>query len=145
MKVIMLKNHEDLKANTVATVADGFGQNFLISKGYAILANEGNLKKFNENKAQKEKDEAEAKALSLENSIQIKNLTLQFERKGNHMKMFGSITNEDVSKALMEHGIEIRKNKIKLNKIYGFGEFEAIVDCGNNISETLNMYVGIEE
>ena len=43
----MLKDKE--KKNQIKEVADGYGQNFLIKKGYAIIATEGNVKKLKHN------------------------------------------------------------------------------------------------
>nr|WP_318029074.1 bL9 family ribosomal protein [Mycoplasmopsis bovis] len=46
MKVILIKDCKDGKANTIIEVSDGYGSNFLINKGFAVPYNEKTKKQL---------------------------------------------------------------------------------------------------
>jgi large subunit ribosomal protein L9 len=99
----------------VIEVKAGFGRNYLIPKGLAVIANKSNLKvlaedvKQAQNKLAKLKDEAEAIAKKLTG------LTLSIGAKvGESGKIFGSVTTIQIADALKEQGIEIDRKKIDL-------------------------------
>jgi len=143
MKVIMLKNHENVgKIDDIVEVSDGFGQNFLINKGIAILATEENLKRRSERLRKLEESNENARKEAVSIAIQIKDIFLHIYRDGHNNKMFGGVTTSDLSSLLEKEGIYINHKKIKLNeKIRHFGSYEATVDCGNGIKETLSFIV----
>ena len=144
MKLIMLKDHKNVgKKDEVVEVSDGFGQNFLINKGISILASEQNLKRRSERLlAQEERNEHSIKE-STSLKIEIEDIVISLSRDGNNGKMFGSITSSDISEELSTLDIDVSKKKIKLDKIYTFGEYVAIIDCGNSISAELKIYIEV--
>ena len=112
----------------VVTVKNGFGRNFLIPQGFAELATPSARKVLAETlkqrayKEQKEIDEAKAVAAKL-NGLDVK-LTA---KAGAGDKIYGSVTNADLSEALAKEGIEIEKKYITVagGSIKRLGQYEA--------------------
>ena len=116
MEVILKQDMPGLgyKYDTVKVKA-GYGRNYLIPRGIAILANNSNRKMIDENirqaahKAEKIKKDAEALAES------IGDLTLELGTKaGESGKIFGAVTPIQVSEALAEKGYEIDRRRISI-------------------------------
>ncbi len=116
MKIILIQDLEGYGSfGDVINVKDGFANNYLIPRGIAIPATEGNLRHIKSiiqqrsRKLQKEKE----KALAL--AEKLKGLELEIQRPvGEKGKLFGSITVSDISNLLKERGIEIDRKKIVL-------------------------------
>ena len=128
MKVLLIKDVYKLgRAGDIKKVADGYGRNFLISQGFAVLATEGALKQVQKIKAQAEIRRAaqndELKGLA----DQIKGATLTFPAKaGETGKLFGSITTQDVATALSEQTrFEVKRQQVDMQPIRTLGEFAA--------------------
>jgi large subunit ribosomal protein L9 len=125
MKVLLLKDVYKLgRAGDVKRVADGFGRNFLLPQGMALLATEGALKQ-----SEKIRTEATKKRAVLNNEMSsvaevIKGLVLAFASKaGETGKLYGSITAQDVSDAIKaKAGVEIKRQQIDLQPIRNLGE-----------------------
>lgn len=118
MKVILLKDVKGTgKKGEVVNVSDGHARNFLIPRGLAKEATEGNLRQLKNQKAaqkrREEKELAQAKVLA----EKISKLTIQFKSKaGEGGKLFGSITSKDIATELKKkHKIDIDKRKISLD------------------------------
>ena len=125
MKVLLLKDVYKLgRAGDVKRVADGYGRNFLLPQGMALLATEGALKQ-----SEKIRTEATKKRAVLNNEMSsvaevIKGLTLGFASKaGETGKLYGSITAQDVSDAIKaKTGVEVKRQQIDLQPIRNLGE-----------------------
>jgi len=116
MEVILKKDVDNLGfVDDLVTVKNGYGRNYLIPQGYAVLATPSAKKVLAENlkqRAYKEKkvvDAANAQAAKLE-GLEIK-LTA---KAGEADKLFGSITDADLSDALAKEGVEIDKKYITI-------------------------------
>lgn len=125
MKVLLLKDVYKLgRAGDVKKVADGYGRNFLLPQGMALLATEGALKQ-----SEKIRTEATKKRAALNNEMGsvaevIKDMKLAFASKaGETGKLYGSITAQDVSDAIKaKTGIEVKRQQIDLQPIRNLGE-----------------------
>tara|TARA_Y100000780_G_scaffold19307_1_gene16421 strand:+ start:292 stop:741 length:450 start_codon:yes stop_codon:yes gene_type:complete len=129
MEVILKKDVDNLGfVDDLVTVKNGYGRNYLIPQGYAVLATPSAKKVLAENlkqRAFKEKkvvDAANAQAAKLE-GLEIK-LTA---KAGEADKLFGSITDADLSDALAKEGVEIDKKYITIagGNIKRLGQYEA--------------------
>ncbi|MBI4760707.1 MAG: 50S ribosomal protein L9 [Chloroflexota bacterium] len=128
MKVMLLKDVYKLgRAGDIKKVADGYGRNFLIPQGLAVLATAGALKQ-----AEKVRKQAEIRRAELNSELkglaeQIKGITLTFAAKaGETGKLYGSITTQDVATALSEQTrYEIKKHQVDMQPIRNLGEFTA--------------------
>ena len=128
MKVMLVKDVYKLgHAGDIKKVADGFGRNFLIPQGFAVLATEGALKHV-----QKIKSLAEVRRSTQNNELsgladQIKEVTLTFPAKaGDTGKLYGSITTQDIATALTEQvRFEVKRQQVDIQPIRSLGEFTA--------------------
>lgn len=119
MEVILQKDVKGLgKKGEVVTVADGYGRNFLLPRGLAVLATAGNIKQADlEKEAQKQKRERELKEAQ-EVAARIQGQKLQIATKvGESGKLFGSITSQEIAERLKkQYKVEIDKRKIELEE-----------------------------
>ena len=147
MKIILLKDDKNLgKKGNIANASDGYARNFLIPKGIAMEANEGNIKqiehfKANEaNKKEREKGQAQIFKEKLEKlTITIKTKT------GDNRKLFGAITNKDIAEELKKQfNIDIDKKKISVDIIKTVGEHIVDVKIYPEISAKLKVLVEAE-
>ena len=141
MEIILKKDIEGVGfKDDIITVKNGFGRNFLIPNGSAILATPTAKKILAENiKQQVVKDK---KIIDDANKIEKKISTLELKIKakvGEGVKLFGSVNNINVQKELSENGVEIDKKSIIIsgNNIKQLGKYsakirlhrEVIFDC----------------
>lgn len=131
--------------NDTVNVKPGYGRNFLIPQGLAILANKSNRKMIDENirqaahKAEKLKMDADAIASS------IGALTLEIKTKaGESGKIFGSITAIQIADALKAKGFDIDRKKISLDTIKETGEHKAVIDLHKEVHHAITLNVVAE-
>lgn len=118
MKVILISDVKGLgKKGEVVNAKDGYARNFLIPKGLAKEATQGNLKVLNEQKTAKQRKAEEELKKARELAEKISKLTVEIQGKaGENGKLFGSITTNDISNSLKkQHNIKIDKRKIELD------------------------------
>ena len=129
MEVILKKNVDKLGyANDVVSVKPGYGRNFLIPQGYAILATASAKKAHEDMMKQKSHKETKLVAEAEEIATKIAELTVTILTKaGENGKIFGSINTVQLAEALKKEGFDIdRKSlKIKDEPIKEIGTFEA--------------------
>ena len=114
----------------IVNVKNGYGRNFLIPQGKAILATTPEKKILSENI--KQKAFKEKKIIDNANSLAKKILKTQIKIKskaGEGDKLFGSVNASDFSKVLKNAGFEIEKNQISLpgKTIKRLGKYEASI------------------
>lgn len=125
MKVLLIKDVYKLgRAGDVKKVADGYGRNFLLPQGMAVLATPNALKQAEKIKAEAIKQRA---ALNQEMSAiaqVLSGLTLGFPAKaGETGKLYGSITAEDIATAIKARtNVEIKRQQIDMQPIRTLGE-----------------------
>ena len=144
MKIILKENIEKLGfADEVVKVKNGFGRNFLIPQGKAILATDSAVKVLEEKLRQQ--SEKEEKEVADANSIAevISNLDIKVKAKvaEDGQKLFGSVTTIQFTDALALMGHEIDKRFVKLSTIKEVGKYEAEVRLHRNVSVTIPFEV----
>jgi large subunit ribosomal protein L9 len=125
MKVMLIKDVYKLgHAGDVKKVADGYGRNFLIPQGLAVLATAGALKQIERIKSQAEIRRAEQNSELNGLAEQINGVALDFTVKaGETGKLYGSITTQDVATALTEKvRFEIKRQQVDMQPIREIGE-----------------------
>jgi large subunit ribosomal protein L9 len=147
MEVILTQDVQGLGyKNDVISVKSGYGRNYLIPKGFAIVANNSNMKMIEENvrqaahKAEKLKNDAEGIA------EQIGDLILEIGAKvGESGKIFGAITTLQISDALKEKGFEIDRKRINFNsKVKEVGEYAVTIDLHKEVKKEVPFKVVAE-
>jgi large subunit ribosomal protein L9 len=148
MEVILKKNVNKLGyANEIVKVKPGYGRNFLIPQGYAVLATASAKKAHEEILKQKSHKEAKLQSEAQAIADKIANLELLIQTKaGDNGKIFGSINTIQLSEALKKEGFEVdRKSlKIKDEPIKELGSYEAEVNLFRGITQTISFKV-VEE
>lgn len=148
MELILKNDVENLGfADDLVTVKNGYGRNFLIPQGHAILATPSAKKMLAETlkqRAFKEKkvvDEAKSQAEKL-NGLEIK-ITA---KTGEGDKLFGSVTNADLADALEKEGVSIDKKFIAIagGIVKRAGQYEATIRFHRNVITTLTFDVVAE-
>lgn len=117
MKVIFLKDvKKQGKKGEIKEVADGYGKNFLIKNGYAVLATQTGVKRLNAENEEKRLEEN----LNIKNCEAIKQklekAKFKFKVKtGTGDRVFGSVSTKSIAEELKKQGFDIDKKKIKLD------------------------------
>jgi large subunit ribosomal protein L9 len=118
MKVIFLKDVKSQgKKGEVKEVSEGYALNFLIPRGLAQPASQGNIKVL-ENQKQAEvrrKDQEKEDAQKLGETIEALTVVLS-SKSGEGGRLFGSITNKQIAEQLEKMKIKIDKRKITLDE-----------------------------
>ena len=144
MKVLLVKDVKALgKTGEIKEVKDGYGQNFLIAKGFAKIATPEVVEKWKteqENAARELKEELtrlEAEKITLE-ATEIK-----IEKPVAPVGIKGSVGNGDIAGAILDQlGIEIDKKHIVLKKaLKSTGIHEVDAKLGHAIHATLKVNV----
>ncbi|BDD09694.1 50S ribosomal protein L9 [Fulvitalea axinellae] len=147
MEIILTQNIKGLGfKNDIVTVKAGYGRNYLIPQGYAILATVSNKKQIAENikqaahKAEKIKADAEA----LANAIGTTKITIS-TKAGENGKIFGSITPLQLADCLKEKGFDIDRKQISLDSDAKFvGEYTATIALHKEVKHEITVEVVAE-
>ena len=130
MKVLLTKDVYKLgRAGDIKKVADGYGRNFLLPQGLAVLATAGALKQTDKIRSQAEIRRTEQNSELKDLASHINGVTLVFSAKaGETGKLYGSITTQDVAIAIQEKTrYEVKKQQIDMQPIRTLGDFIAHV------------------
>ena len=116
MQVILLEKVANLgQLGDVVKVKDGFARNFLIPHGKAKRATPANLAEFEQRRAELEKAQADALATAREKAAGLDGMMVQITQKaGVDGKLFGSVTNVDVSEALKKQGFDVPRAAVRM-------------------------------
>ncbi len=144
MKVLLIKDVKSLgKTGEIKEVKDGYGQNFLVAKGFAKIATPEVVEQW---KAQKEKEERELKEeltrLNAE-KITLEATEIKIEKPLAPVGIKGSVGNGDIAQAILDQlGIEVDKKHIVLKKaLKSTGIHEVDAKLGHGIHATLKVNV----
>jgi large subunit ribosomal protein L9 len=130
MKVILRQDMDELGLEgTIVNVKEGYARNYLIPKGFALVADNRNIKLIEMQKKKievnrlKAKEDAEKAAKNLEGII----ITIS-QKVGEENRLFGSVTSMDIADEMEKKGISIDRKKIVLDKpIKTLGEYDVKV------------------
>jgi large subunit ribosomal protein L9 len=144
MEVILKQDVQGLGyKNDVVKVKPGYGRNFLIPNGVALIANDSNKKMVAENtrqaahKAAKVKQDAEAIAQK------IGELTIEIKTKaGESGKIFGAVTALQIADALKAKGFDIDRKRVALKEVpKQLGTFHATLDLHKEVKHEILVNV----
>ena len=145
MEVILKKNVDNLGyTNEVVTVKPGYGRNFLIPQGYAVLATASAKKAHEEIMKQKSHKDSKILAEAQELGTKLEGTTVKIVTKaGEKGKIFGSVNTIQLSDALKAEGVDVdRKSlKIKDEPIREVGTYEATANLHKDVKATFSFEV----
>ena len=115
MQVIFLKDVRGQgKKGEIKEVKDGYGKNFLVKNGYAVLATETGVKRLNDENKKRRSEEQELIHTCEEIKTKLERLKLQFSVKtGAQDRVFGSVSAKQITSELKNLGFDIDKKKVK--------------------------------
>lgn len=145
MEIILKKDHKGLGyKNDIVKVKNGYGRNFLIPQGIAVLATESNKKMQAEEIKQSSFKEQKLRTEATANAEKLAGVTVKVGAKaGESGKIFGSVTNIQIADALKKAGYDIERKNIELTEenIKTVGTYSAKVRLFKEIFATVNFEV----
>ena len=144
MELILLQDVEKLGfKDEIVTVKNGFGRNFLIPQGKAILATEAARKVLAENLRQRAKKEDKIIADANTKAEVINGLTVKIAAKTieGGKQLFGSITSNHLADELEKMGHQVDRKFIKLNNIKSVGVYDAEIRLHREVKASLTVEV----
>ena len=139
MKVILLEDVKKVgKKGEIVNVSDGYGQNFLIKNGKALMATETGKKIVAKQEDLKKKEEAQELAKKLETIV------VEFKVKtGKDGKSFDHVSTKHIAKKLLEeHGIKIDKRKfINAYPVGALGTTKFKIELYKGVIATINVHL----
>jgi large subunit ribosomal protein L9 len=148
MEVILREDVPNLgTVGDIVKVKPGFARNYLLPRGLAVVADRRNIhvlehqKRLLADKRDRDRSQAETVAQTLSSvRLSIK------ARAGEEGKLFGSVTNLDVEKALAEQGFSIERRRIRLvDPIKSIGEHIVPIHLGVGVDAQVTVVVEAEE
>ncbi|HKL17315.1 MAG TPA: 50S ribosomal protein L9 [Halalkalibaculum sp.] len=144
MKLILKEDVKKLgDSGDIVDVKPGYGRNYLIPQGKAIMATQGALKQLD---AIKESAERRAEltveaAKEMAERLETTSVTIPVS-VGEDERIHGTVTNQDVADALAERDIDIDRRKIELDQdIKTLGEYTATVNLIGEIKQQIKVWV----
>ena len=150
MNIILLERVEKLgQMGELVSVKSGYARNFLLPQGKAVFASKENIKMFEEKKSQLEGENITRKteAQKLADNINFGEVIL-IRAASESGQLYGSVSAKDISKAINEAGLSIKKSQVELNKALKTLSYENIsikLHPEISINLKLNIARSIEE
>lgn len=128
--------------NDTITVKPGYGRNYLIPQGFAMMATDSNKKIVAENIRQAAHKAEKIKTVAQTIAEGIGEMTLIIPAKaGESGKIFGRVTNTQVADALREKGFDIDRKKISVDDVKNLGTYEASLDLHKDVKHKVKFEV----
>lgn len=148
MEVILLKKVENLGTlGDKVQVKGGYGRNYLIPTGRAVVATPANLKAFEARRVELEREMAAARAAAEARKVLLEGLLVTIARRaGDEGRLFGSVGSTDIAEAVRRLGQELAREDVRLSEgpLRTLGEYEVAVHLHTEVSATLKVVVVAE-
>lgn len=148
VEVILRKDVADLGlAGEMVNVRPGYARNYLIPQGIALVATEGNRRRFEEERRQVEQSAEREREAAQELAGELEGREVSFVRRASESgRLFGSVTAADLADELEKEGVAVDRRAIRLeDPIKDLGEHEVPVRVHMDIMPTLKVSVVAEE
>jgi len=148
MEVILREDVQHLgQIGDVVKVKPGYARNYLLPRGLAVAADKKNLRQLEHQKriVAEKRERALRAAQTLAQKIGSLRCTIK-ARAGEEGKLFGSVTNIDIERALTDQGVTIERRRIKLDEpIKQLGEYKVPVQLGVGVNAEIAVVIEAEE
>lgn len=145
MKVILLKDVKGVgKKQEIVNVKDGYGANYLIPHGLAVMYSEKSLEILENQKADQAAEIAKNIANAKQIAAKLKDITLEFTvNSGTGGRMFGTISSKQIAAELQsKYGIEIDKRKfVNKTTVDAFGYTKLQIELYKGVIGEINVHV----
>lgn len=145
MKVILKEDVKSLgKKGKVCEVSDGYARNFLIPRGLAVEATQGNVQDLAHKQKQEEQRRQKEREAAVELAARIEAMEIVLQVKvGDKGRLFGSVTNKEIAEVLeKDYKLKIDKRKIELkDPIKAIGEHTVTVKLHPDVSGSLKVKI----
>ena len=144
MQIILLERVEKLgQLGDVVTVKPGYARNFLLPQGKALRANKANLEKFEQERADLEKRNADERSSSEALAKNMENLSVNLVRAASEMgQLFGSVSGRDIASAVTEAGHAVDKRQVVMDKaIKTLGLFPIRINLHSEVAVTVTVNI----
>ena len=143
MEIILLTDIANLgHKDDIVDVKQGYGRNYLIPQGYAILATPSARKVVAENLRQRAHKEAKLKAEAEELAAKLAEVKLTIGAKTSSTgKIFGSVNSIMISESLKEKGFDIDRKKIVLKDVKEVGTYTALIKLHREVKVDVEFEV----
>ena len=143
MKIILKKDVLGLGyKDEVLTVKDGYGRNYLLPQGYAVIATEKALKQLNEELKQRANKIAKIKADAEATAAKYQGVSIQIKAKVSEGRnIYGSVGPKEIADALAAQGLETNPKIVTMKSAKALGSYEAVVHFHREISVVIPVEV----
>jgi large subunit ribosomal protein L9 len=144
MDVILRQDVEKLgRAGEVVTVKDGYARNFLLPRGLAFLANEGNRRRLDAEQRLRTHRADQAVAEARDTALRLEAVSVSFTMKaGEGDKLFGSVTAADIADRLAAEGFAVDKRAVELEEpIKSLGVYKVPVRLHPDVKPEVRVWV----
>jgi large subunit ribosomal protein L9 len=144
MKVILQKDVEHLgQIGQIVRVKDGFGRNYLIPRGMAVVADERNVRRLNHQTRIAQAKAKKELGVAQELAQKILDTQVSVTREaGEDDKLFGAVTKRDIADGLKELGVEVDRRRIQLAEpIKSLGRFEVEISLDRGVKAMVIVFV----
>ena len=145
MDIILLKDLDKVgEQYDVVKVKNGYGRNYLIPKGIALIANDTNMRRLADLRKREAAKEAKMVGVYQEIANKLSGKVLKIGAKaGTSGKIFGSVTNIQIATALKEQfDVEVKRKKIELPKeVKNLGEYKVNLNLHPDVKPVLDIEV----
>lgn len=147
MKVILTEKVPALgNIGEIVNVSAGHARNYLVPNGFAMVADDSNKRLLTAQQKSLAKKMQAQKDAAIEIKKKIEGLTLELIKKvGSSGKLFGTVTNTELSKELLAKGFDVERRQIQLESpIKGLGTFNARAKLFNDVEAVFKIRVAID-
>ena len=144
MEVILRQAVDNLgHPGDVVKVSNGFARNYLLPRGIAFQATEGNKKRIAQEKARLEAAEGQRRAAAEEIAKKLEEVSITFAaRVGEEGKLFGSVTTADIAQQLESQGFHVEKRQIDLHEpIKALGVYRVAIKLHADVKPEIKVWV----
>ena len=144
MQVILKEDLDNLgKSGEVVTVKEGYGRNYLLPRGLAVVATEDDLARVAHDKRVIAARTAKMAKESQAEADRLGQVTVSIARAvGEEDKLFGSVTSRDIAEALAEQKVIVDSKKIHLEEpIKTLGMTEVPIRLGHGVIAKVKVWV----
>ncbi len=145
MEIILLKDIDKVgDKHEIVTVKNGYGRNYLIPQGHAIIANDKNRLRLDELKKEENAKEAQLVGHYQEIADKLKDKVIKIGAKaGTSGKIFGSVTNVQIAQALKEQfEVEVERKRIKMpEEIKNIGAYKVTLNLHSEVTAEVDFEV----